>query len=517
MDIGKEANIDWAKESEQRVKCPNCIAQERTNSNERCLSVNVGKNVYNCHKCEIKGILKKIEPITELHRKGIEFFETRFISEETLRHFRVGATRDFIAFNFFKGDNCINIKKRYPQKRFALEKNGQVDLYHYDDIKKPVTVLCEGEIDALTVYECLGEEVGVVSLPNGANSLNFLEDSIDTFNDVIIATDGDEQGLKARDSLLARFPTAGYVVYPEGVKDLNEALVKHGKSMVVDLVRNHKRQEIKNIYSAADYGDILDNYVINGFPRGLDTGVKEIDDKIKVMLGELVVISGTPNSGKTTFLDFFSTLHVRHNKNIRVGVLSPETPNPMRITKLARHILGKDFVGCGDVDDGIREAFFEINERYLFVETREINSLTIDVIIKKMEDMVKYKGCNYFIFDPYNYIEKKDNESYSHAPILRAFSNFAKRCNSLVVLVAHPRKMNKGADGNYEVVRPYDIAWSNDFYNIPDTILSFWRDFSCLDNCLYVQKIRNEWLGVCPGTVDFQYSHPTFTVKNSWN
>jgi twinkle protein len=526
--------LDPTKISEQRIECKSCIARGVSNPREKCLAVNLSKGVFHCHKCgdDYSGVIETIDkplehtqkPYNEpkpvdkydLSTKAIEFFKSRLISLNTLKRFKVTADEKSINFNFFKYDKLINIKRRFPQKKFSLEKGCEITFYNYDAINDECVLITEGEIDALTVYECM-PNMPVVSLPNGANSLNFLDNEIEVLenvNEIIIATDGDNKGIEARNRLIARFGNdrASFIVYPKDCKDLNEVLINHGKDEVIKCIEDRRQVPIKAVYTAQDYEEEIKNYIINGFPDGLDTGT-ELDNVIKLMLSEFVIISGTPNAGKSTVLDWITSLHVSSMKNnVRVCVLSAENKVSIHITKIATHFLKRKVADSGIVDSDVQGVLNFINDNYVFVSTPDMDDMNYMAVIDKMKEVVKRYGCNYFIVDPYNYIERESTDHTSHAPTLRAFANFAKNYNALTMLVAHPRKMEKTEDGNYRYVTPYDIAGSSDFYNIADTILSVWRDFQTNKNTILVQKVRNEWLGSCPSEIEIEYENGTYQV-----
>ena len=525
-----EYGLSLNKKGEQKIVCPNCIDRGVTNPKDKCLAVNIEKMLYHCHKCgaDYKGMIEiesKVQnkPVVEfnipdgydLTTKAIEFFKQRKISLATLKRFNVTSNKSSIQFNFFREGKIFNIKDRFPGKKFTLKKGGEVNFYNYDAINDELIVIVEGEIDALTVYECM-PNVPVVSLPNGANSLTFLDNEIETLDkisEIVIATDGDEAGIKARNALLIRLgqDKTSYIEYPKGSKDLNEVLCKEGKEAVIKCYEERKRLPIKAVNVANDYQETLLDYIANGFPEGLSTGIDGIDSKIKLMLGEFVIVTGTPGSGKSTLLDFLSSLHSKNkNNSIRICMLSAENNIPIQITKIATHYLGRKIVGSGKADEEITSVLSYINDNYVFINTPEMDKLHYSDVINKMKGINKRYGCNYFIIDPYNYIERDNQDHTSHAPALRAFANFAKAYNSLVILVAHPRKIEKQEDGNYKIATPYDISGSADFYNIADTMLSFWRDFGTKRNLLLVQKVRNEWNGKCPSDIELEYVNGTY-------
>ena len=528
--------VNLNKKGEQKMICPNCIERGVSNPKDKCLSVNLEKMMYQCHKCgdDYKGAIETedktlYKPVVEfkvpdkynLTTKAIEFFKSRKISLNTLKRFHVTSDDRSIQFNFFRNGKIFNVKNRLPMKKFTLKKGGEVNFYNYDSINDEQLMIVEGEIDALTVYECM-PNVPVVSLPNGASSLTFLDgeiENLDKISEIIIATDGDEAGIKARNALLIRLghDKTSYVEYPEGCKDFNEVLCNQGSDAVIKCYTDRKRMPIKAVNVASDYEQTLIDYIVNGFPEGLRTGMPEIDSKIRLALGEFVILTGTPNSGKSTLLDFLGSFHSKHmSNNVRICVLSAENSIPIHITKIAAHFLERKIVGIKDADADVLGTLNYINDNYVFINTPEMDKLHYTDIIEKMKGINKRFGCNYFIIDPYNYVERDNNDHTSHASALRAFANFAKAYNSLTILVAHPRKIEKSEDGNYKYVTPYDISGSADFYNIADTILSFWRDFTSSRNLLLVQKIRNEWNGTCPSEVELEYVNGTYKpVQNT--
>ena len=43
---------------EQKTQCPNCVKLQKTHYKDKCLSVNLDKSLYYCHKCGWKGSFK---------------------------------------------------------------------------------------------------------------------------------------------------------------------------------------------------------------------------------------------------------------------------------------------------------------------------------------------------------------------------------------------------------------------------------------------------------------------------
>ena len=530
--------------SSKKFHCPQCgqkrFVKYRDLLTEEYLSEEYGRcdRVNNCqyhnapkneplHK-EIKTAYKPLEAPDsyDLSQKVIDYFGTRKISLNTLKRFGVTGNDKAIHFNYFReGDELFNIKKRFPGKRWTLEGGAEMNFYNYDALADDVVYITEGEIDALTVYE-VDPNISVVSLPNGANSHKFLDGQIESLEskEFVLCMDSDDAGTKGRNDLMVRFgPETGYISYPDDCKDINEVLVKHGKEKALECLKRVHKKPIKSVHSAEDYESELDDYITNGFPKGLTSNNPELDHLLTPLWGQFIVLSGTPNSGKSPLLDYLIVQWKKYNEGVRPGYISAEMDNAIQIMQIANHWLQKDIIGTGDYSDDVLDVMNMIKEDYQFVDTVEVDSMHYKEILKIMQSMNKRFGTNLFVVDPFNYLEKDGHEHSSIAPVLRGFANFAKKYNSLVFMVAHPRKMSKDDDGNYDVVKPYDISGSSDFYNIADCILSFWRDFVGTENQdeygnvsrkyetnkLYCQKLKQYWLGQCPSLVNIKYNTAT--------
>ncbi len=90
-------------------------------------------------------------------------------------------------------------------------------------------IITEGEIDAMSVSQVMGNTWPVVSLPAGAGSLGALKQELDfleSYEKVLLCFDNDEPGHTATEAVLSLLsPGKGYTVDLGDYKDANEALV----------------------------------------------------------------------------------------------------------------------------------------------------------------------------------------------------------------------------------------------------------------------------------------------------
>ena len=149
------------KEGATQGICPLCSSDRKPkNSKKQCASYDWERGLGTCHNCNTtfqlhtyqrKGASEKVyvRPATEYgaHTVGTkveEWFKTRGISKQTLRDLVVTEDSEFmpqtgkkentILFNYFMGDQLINIKYRDGRKNFKLYKGAEKVFYNINSI-----------------------------------------------------------------------------------------------------------------------------------------------------------------------------------------------------------------------------------------------------------------------------------------------------------------------------------------------------------------------------------------------
>jgi twinkle protein len=235
--------------------------------------------------------------------------------------------------------------------------------------------------------------------------------------------------------------------------------------------------------------------------------MSETDNHLSWNRGELVVVTGIPGSGKSTWLDFMF-IRLAYLKGWKFGMFSPENIAPLKITRMTEQLMGKGMkqMNRTELDRGISI----IDKHFWFynVETMEDYSLT--ALLKIAATMVKRNGIDCLCLDPFNYIEQDSSDESSNEKIgnlLRKLKQFAVKYNVNVTLVAHPRKMDKTSAG-YNVPRLYDISGSHHFFNVPDVGIAVHRTFENGQKDpveVHVQKIKYHFRGKL-GRIDYEFN-----------
>lgn len=509
--------------------CPQC-SHTRKKSNDKCLSVNLDKQVWRCNHCNWSGFLKnsmkKIEykrpewtNRTDLSEVVVKWFEQRSISQQTLTSQKVTESTEWmpkankevltINFNYFRNDELINIKYRAKDKDFKMHKDAELIFYNLDGIKDAdICYIVEGEMDALSLIQAGIKNV--VSVPNGAtistNNLSYLDNCFEYFinkKEIILWVDNDIAGRKLKYDLAERlgFDRCKYIEI-EDCKDANEYLIKHGLNAIITAYSKAVYFPMEGVYTISDVSNEIDDMYINGLDRGVSTEIPNFN--LNFVKGYLTVITGIPSHGKSDFLDYIC-LQLRIKHNWRGCFYSPENrPTQLHFSKMVRKISGKHWDGENRISmDEVNEIKAYLDKYVWFLKPEK--DFTLTSILKQISAIKKRYGLEYFVIDAWNKIEHADDKTSYIGRCLDEIVTFCEINNIHCFLVAHPTKIKKNLQtGKYEVPTLYDIAGSANFYNKADNGICVYRDFEEQKTFVHIQKIKFDHWGT-EGMAEFTY------------
>lgn len=553
-DVG--IDLHGATGGETDTTCPQCSSQ-RKNKRARCLSVHVDKQTWLCHHCGWSGGLglaerrldvawnkpKYRKPETVLPpRSGLaEWFEARGIPESVIDRNRITAVSVYmpqvedtvkaIAFPYYRGDELVNVKYRDREKNFRMETGAERILYGLADMGKTV-VFVEGEIDKLSV-EVAGF-TSCVSVPDGAPSpstkdyaskFTFLEadsEAVSAVESWIIAVDGDEPGKRLEDELSRRLgrEKCKRVVWPEGCKDANEVLVKHGADSLRKCLENAEPFPLAGVFEVEDLSSRIRNLYVNGWEKGVSTGWDEVDQLYTVRPGEFTVVTGIPNSGKSNWVDAL-LVNLARDHGWTFAMFSPENqPLEDHMARMVEKMICKPFsdgptprMAEHELDQGMGL----VGEYFSWILPDDDSDWTIETLLDRAKALVFRRGIRGLVIDPWNELEHQlengQSETVYIGNVLKHVRQFARRHGVHVWIVAHPAKLYRERDtGNYPVPTLYDISGSAHWRNKADNGIVVWRDFSDSEKAveIHVQKVRFRQIGK-PGMAKLKYQPPTAT------
>jgi twinkle protein len=522
-------NQHGLEEGKSQGICPLCSHDRKPkNQKDKCASYDWERGLGTCHNCNKtfqlhtfnrkgkaeKVYVKPIQPEEQaaVNDKVAEWFASRGISRSTLYEVGVTDGEEFmpqtgkvehtIQFNYFVGDQLVNVKYRDGRKNFKLYKGAEKVFYNINSIVGyEYCVIVEGEMDVLALHEA--GVTNAVSVPNGAtlntNNLEYLDNTIDYFLDqekIIIAVDSDEAGQALQQELIRRLGTeVCYIATFDDCKDANEYLVKYGKEKLVSRITAATPVPLENVTTFRDIeGDVTD-FVRNGFKPGYQIGLREFDSIFSTYTGQFITVTGIPSSGKSDFVD---QMCVGYNQlyGWKTAYASPENqPTFLHAHKLMRKIWG----GMPSEADINTEKWNQIadlcNSSFYHID---MEKYTLEHVLKKGAELVKRKGIKCLVIDPYNKVRSQkpssDVNQYT-LEYLEQIDIFAKKYDVLVIVVAHPTKMYKDGNGKIEEPTMYNIKGGGEWYDASYHGLLVHRDYDAQTVKVKVLKVKFQNLG----------------------
>lgn len=277
-------------------------------------------------------------------------------------------------------------------------------------------------------------------------------------------------------------------------------------------LNDYNRQGRGGCYTLNDYSEASERLSREGLPKGFESGLKNLDNLCRLDKGRLVTVTGVPQGGKSMLIDFLCTrYHIRHG--FKTLFYSSETPLEIHLNTLSRMFQRT-------ADEEFHKFLFQNFQ--IIDETQEWD---IDSLLAFAQEKLETFPYDVFVIDNYAAIgcNRKNNltEHEYISLVLDRLIKFAHKNDVMVILVAHPKKMDRDPDGGYQVPMAYDISGSSHFFNKSDfclTVHRLWRN----GKPLYITSVTcskcksqnyggigNAYLGFDPRTqsyLDIDYS-----------
>ena len=526
-----EFNQYGLEEGKTQGICPLCSHDRKPKHTKlKCSSYDWERGLGTCHNCnstyqlhtyERKGASEReyVRPSFSTRTqkapssKVVEWFKSRGITQKTLTDLSVSEGSEFmpqtgkeentIKFNYFMGNQLINVKYRDGRKNFKLYKGAEKVFYNINSIVGHEScVIVEGEIDALSLHEA--GVPNVVSVPNGAtlnhNNLDYLDNCIDYFEDktkIILAVDADEPGTMLKQEFIRRLGAeVCFLVDFKDCKDANEFLVKYSKDELKNAIHVATQVPLENVTTLKDVENDLKDFVKHGFKPGFQVGLENFDKIFSTYTGQFITVTGIPSSGKSDFVD---QMVVGYNKNYqwKTAFASPENaPTYLHAHKLMRKTW-QDMPSPNDIGGKKwNEVADHVNDNFYFID---MDKYSLESVLRKGAELVKRKGIKCLVIDPYNKVRDinaaSDDVNRYTMDYLSKIEQFCRKYDVLTFIVAHPTKMYKGQDGRMEEPNMYNIKGGGEWYDASYHGLLVHRDYEAKNTKVKVLKVKFQNLG----------------------
>eukprot|EP00878_Enallax_costatus_P035485 GHUV01039599.1.p1 GENE.GHUV01039599.1~~GHUV01039599.1.p1 ORF type:complete len:305 (+),score=70.74 GHUV01039599.1:231-1145(+) len=219
-----------------------------------------------------------------------------------------------------------------------------------------------------------------------------------------------------------------------------------------------------------------------GLSWGVSTGWSTVDTCYQVVPGELTIVTGLPNSGKSEWLDALAVNLAKQHGWV-FGLCSLENTPVDHARKLMEKYTGKPYLNASYSIGSTRMEFGEmidaliwLDEHFHMIRPLPDTMPTIDYILEKARAAVLRYGIQGLIIDPYNELDPNRSGGISETEhvsrLLTKIKRFAQHYDCHVWFVAHPRtQRGLGVGGGTESLPAptmYDISGSAHFINKAD-------------------------------------------------
>ena len=277
----------------------------------------------------------------------------------------------------------------------------------------------------------------------------------------------------------------------------------------------------KDVIFGEDVKQEAINIYLNGYEAATSTEIPEIDLKWKWNRGELTLLTGIGNYGKSTFLKYLLLMKAMKS-NWKFALFAPEDfPAHEFYHDVSEMLAGQNLTPSNANRISLSnysEIYSWVSQHFFFVYPKDIKS-TPEYIKERFLELIIKEKVDAVIIDPFN---QMDND-YSVAGgrddkyleiVLADFKRFAQVNNTHFLIVAHPNKLKKDHEGNYEMPDVFDISGGAMWNNKMDNILVYHRPLRGSNpeatNCSFTsKKVRRQKIVGLPGTVEFNLQRGT--------
>jgi twinkle protein len=366
-------------------------------------------------------------------------------------------------------------------------------------------VITEGEFDAVAVAQ-----VGwtrVISVPNGAPGkaesdgtkrysylfagAGKIHPWIDQFQRIIIATDGDGPGQILRDELAMRLgdERCWWVTWPEGCKDANDVLRKHGPDALRQCLRSPKRFWLDLICAMSDIPDEPDEVgITTGFPMWDDPVA---DGGIRLPEYGFVTVSGPANIGKSVFVRQLLWNGWRmHGRPFGLTALE-EKAKPRYQREFRRLAIGRPMPTWELRDVG--HADIEIDRAMKVLMRPRGTLLDVKTLAGTIEYGIKVYGLQTVCIDPVNELEYGElarDQADAIGKLIMLLKDIADNHRALIVCVAHPPIDVVRKKRPQDAWTGYDVEGSRHWAGKSDAGFSLWRPHRNAPSYCNVWKLK---------------------------
>ena len=518
--------LDTHEESEfiQHEPCPECGSRDNLARYDDGHAFCFGCNYREKAGGEQKVILEKGDKHMDFVEGEATNLKARGISLDTCRKWDycigevAGQPVQIANYKDASGQRVAQ-KIRFRNKDFHTRGDiKEAGLYgqHLWSGKGKKAIICEGEIDALSVSQSQGNKWPVYSVPNGsAGASKAIRKSIELLNgyeEVIFCFDNDDPGIRASRECAQVLPPGKAKIAKLPLKDANEMLVKGRVRELIDCIWQAKVYRPDGIVNGKDLWDIVS---AEDSMSSCEYPYEGINKKtLGMRRGEIVTITAGAGIGKSQVCREMAN-HML-NQEETIGYIALEESNKRTGLGFMGLYLNRPLhLGNIEVDEkDFKDAFdHTLNTGRIYLYDHW-GSLEGDNLLNKIRYMVTACGCSFIILDHISIVVsgiEEGDERRTIDNLMTKLRGLVEEVNCGLVLVSHLKRPqgNKGHEDGAQTSMA-QLRGSASIGQLSDIVIGCERDQQGDDpDRTTVRVLKNRWTGETGVACELDYNHKT--------
>ncbi len=552
---------------QRREQCPKCAEQGRDSSGDNLARYSDGHGY--CHVCryyepaegEKKVKVNRGYPVAEksgttveqvVMASSVRALPERGISKAIAERYGVRVAVDEVTgdnsvhyYPYHKKGKLIGFKQRRLPKQFSsVGSMNDVGLFGqnlYEGERRKLLLVCEGEIDCLSVAELLsqkGKDYAVVSIQSGADAdgtvkanLKGQAEFFGSFEKVILCFDNDAPGLTYAQAVADWLCTTVKVgIMPVEMfgeyKDVNDLLLNQKSSLFWAAFAKTKAYEPEAIVKA---GSISLEALKEVPQKGYDLPWENLNQEMKgLRKGELTIICAGPGLGKTTFIREI-VCEAALRGGAKIGYMSLEDPLEIAarqfialINKVphSRLMYNPNCISA----EAYESAYNMLKDEDRFVFFDSSRYLDFDSLMNKVQYFAKSIDCDFLVIDNLTLVAARSGDSDERRAIdavMAALAGIVADTGCGIILVNHLNRNGKKSPNNGDAVTLQDLRGSGSIDAFAWNVWALERNQQSENevekNKLLVRSLKNRTFGRTGVMGYLQYNPDTGRLVEATN
>lgn len=415
----------------------------------------------------------KVKP-SAIRPDAMAFFESRGLTKETVKLFKIGQERDKILFPYIDDEGTLTLCKTrsISAKEFALTSGGcRPILFGWQAVipNQRSIVITEGELDAMSIRQ-LG--VSAVSVPFGGGTgqkqawIEHEFERLERYECIFLALDMDDVGRAATAEIASRIGMERCRIVKLPEKDPNACLMAGMTSdellKVLAKAQSHDPDELKTVEDFRE--DIIASLDPNIPEAGFKTPWHDKNGELRFRPSEVTVVAGASSHGKSEAVGHIAVDAISQGEKLCVASLEAKPK------AWIRNVLFQAAGTTKPTNEYANACLDWLAEGLMVFDC--LNTAKIDRLLEVFAYARRRYGVTFFIIDNMTTLNVALDDYEGQRVLMSRLTDFAKKYEVHLFLVVHIGK----AGGEDAPPGKNDIRGSSAITDLADTVITWWRN-----------------------------------------